>query len=405
MKQRPLQWNVFRDDGGQAITEFVIVIPILLLFFFAMLQYFANVQASQLGNYAAFVAARVYAVRASIDANDAKDKAQKAAAMVLAPIARPVPGEIGGDTAVSSIVGTSLNTLQSVLGSKFANYITGYGMAEYVRLNSSLLGGSVTITNEGSPKQVDVIINYPQPVFIPGLAGLWNFVAGDKVYYGMKSLRKGLSGVPSYVLPVYETANQAQQFSQLLAQYDPGAASSLSSLASSLPTVMLPYINIQSKCSIGYSDWGSKDPDYRPREHANTDDSDSSGTSTNQDLANTQKNMDQMNQDKTTYDNAVNDAKAKCQALCTADDNLAAAHQKDDPIINDPNASASAKSAAQVDLQNAIKAQKQAKNDNDTAQRNLNSATSSFQSDLNNLNNESSVGKQSSLPSIPCGCN
>jgi chromosome segregation ATPase len=168
---------------------------------------------------------------------------------------------------------------------------------------------------------------------------------------------------------------------------------------------MLPYINIQSKCSIGYSDWGSKDPDYRPREHANTDDSDSSGTSTNQDLANTQKNMDQMNQDKTTYDNAVNDAKAKCQALCTADDNLAAAHQKDDPIINDPNASASAKSAAQADLQNAIKAQQQAKSANDTAQKNLNSATSSFQNDLNNLNNESSVGKQSSLPSIPCGCN
>ena len=76
MKQRTLQWNVVKDDGGQAMTEFVIVIPIILLFFFAMLQYFANVQASQLANYAAFVSARVYAVRASIDANDANDKAR-----------------------------------------------------------------------------------------------------------------------------------------------------------------------------------------------------------------------------------------------------------------------------------------------------------------------------------------
>ncbi len=51
--------DVILDDGGQALTEFVIVIPIVLLFFFAMVQYFSIVQATQLENYAAFVAARV----------------------------------------------------------------------------------------------------------------------------------------------------------------------------------------------------------------------------------------------------------------------------------------------------------------------------------------------------------
>ncbi len=62
MKRRNLRWNIIPDEGGQALTEFVIVIPVILLFFFSMVQYFSIVQASQLGNYAAFVAARVYAV-------------------------------------------------------------------------------------------------------------------------------------------------------------------------------------------------------------------------------------------------------------------------------------------------------------------------------------------------------
>jgi len=309
MKQRPLQWNVFRDDGGQALTEFVIVIPIILLLFFAMLQYFAVVQAAQLGNYAAFCAARVYAVRASVDANDAQDKAETAAALVLAPIARPVPGEIGGATGLSSVVGGAMNGLQSILGNNFANFLTGYAMAKYVRLNSSLLGGSVTITKQGTPTQVDVTINYPQPVFIPGLAGLWNFVTGDKIYYSMKSLRQGLSGVPSYILPVYETADQAQQLAQLLAQFDPSAASSISSIASSLPTVMLPYINVQSKCSIGYSGWSGA-----PRLPDDTDDT--SGTDTN--LSNTAQNVQDYQKANSNYTNAVNAAKIDCQSVTQA---------------------------------------------------------------------------------------
>jgi len=394
MKHRTIHWNVVRDDGGQAMTEFVIVIPIVLLFFFAMLQYFEDVQAAQLGNYAAFCAARVYAVQESVDPNDAQAKAQKAAAMAMAPIARPVPGEIGGNTGVSSVVGSGLNSLQSILGNNFANFISGYAMAEYVRFNSSLLGGSVTVTNEGSPAQVDATINYPQPIFMPGLAGLWNFVTGDKIYYSMKPLRQGLSGIPSDILPIYEAADQAQQLSQLLAQFDPSAASSISSLAASLPVVMLPYLNIQSKCSMGYENWQFYN--NGPRLHATASDTDDTGTSTENQGA--EQNIQKSQQDQKNYTNAVNDVKSKCESLCTADQNLASAHQKDDPIIqnqgNPPPYTADQVAAANQDLQGYVQAQSDAEKANGTAQSNLSSAQQSLQTDTGQ-----------SVPSLPCNCN
>ena len=383
-----------RNDSGQAMTEFVIVIPIVLLFFFAMLQYFEDVQAAQLGNYAAFCAARVYAVQESVDPNDAQAKAQKAAAMAMAPIARPVPGEIGGATGVSSVVGSGLNSLQSILGNNFANFISGYAMAEYVRFNSSLLGGSVNVTKQGSPEQVDATINYPQPIFIPGLAGLWNFVTGDKIYYSMKPLRQGLTGVPSYVLPVYEAADQAQQLSQLLAQFDPSAASSISSLAASLPTVMLPYINIESKCSLGYENWQYYN--NGPRLHATDDDNDDTGTSTENQGA--EQNIQKSQQDQTDYQNAVNDAKAKCGSLCTADQNLASAHQRDDPIIqnqgNPPPYTAAQVAAAQQDLSGYESAQSAASSANSASQSKLSSAQQAVQSDTGQ-----------NMPSMSCNCN
>ncbi len=388
MKQRTLQWNVVKDDGGQAMTEFVIVIPIILMFFFAMLQYFADVQASQLGNYAAYVAARVYAVDNSVDASGSQGEAEKAAAMALAPIARPVPGEIGGPTSVGSDIGGVLNT---VLGSGLGNYVAGYAMAKYVRLNSSILGGSVIVTNEGSPMQVDVTINYPQPVFIPGLAGMWNFVTGDKIYYSMKPLRQGLSGIPSYVLPVYETADQAQQFSQLLAQYDSGAASSISSIVSSIPVVMLPYINIQSKCSMGYANWQKYDGG--PRLPPTGSDSDSTGTSTDGQAA--QQKLEQSQKDEEAYKTAVADAKTKCNTYCNAQTDLNNAHGRDDATIAKGNTKDNPGYQQAVDdLAKFQKARDDAYNANNQAQTTLTQDQQAVENDTGQ-----------SINPMPCSCN
>ena len=387
MRSRRLKFlGLLKDDQAVALTEFAIVIPIVLLFFFALLQYFSVAQASQLANYAAFVAARVYAVRASIDPDDAQDKAQTAAAMAMAPVAAPVPGELGGPN-VGSDFGSFLNP---VMGSKIGNFLAGYAMAKYVRLNSDLLGGSVTAKVQGDPKQVDVTISYPQPVFIPGLMEMWNFVMGDRIYQSMKPLRQGLSGIPSKVLPVYETADQTQSLQNLLNQFDSGMAGKIGSIGSSIPTVLLPYINVQSKCSIGYSDWGSKDPEYRPRMPATGNESDPSAGGDPK-LANTVNNLQNAQKDQQTYKDALADAKQKCADLVQADQNLQSAHLRDDPIINDPKASASAKAAAQADLQQFQDARDAAAAASADAQNTLSAAQQQVQQD---------TGQQ--LPGMTC---
>ncbi|HSY43395.1 MAG TPA: TadE/TadG family type IV pilus assembly protein [Candidatus Acidoferrum sp.] len=320
MKRRTLQWKVLPDEGGQALTEFVIVIPIVLLFFFAMLQYFSIVQATQMGNYAAFVAARVYAVSESCDTN-AQTEAQTAAAIVLAPIARPVPGEIGGDTSLGSAVNDLESTLGSFTGTKLGadiyDYASGYLMANYIRLNPNILGGSLTcgLTNftSSSPTQVVVTLNYPQPIYVPGLAEMWNFITGSNIYQSLNPTAQGLSGIPKYLLPLYAGTLPGQNYLSDLSEYDSGAANSLqsfgSSLLSDLPTVLLPYVNIQSECAIGYSGWSGvpRTPD---------DTSDSSATDTN--LDNSEQNIQNYNTANSNYTNAVNAAKTQCQDATNA---------------------------------------------------------------------------------------
>lgn len=391
MKRRALRWNVFPDDGGQALTEFVIVIPIVLLFFFAMVQYFSIVQASQLGDYAAFCAARVYAVSGAVDTN-AQDEAESAASIALAPIARPVPGEIGGNTSIGQDVTSLVSDMnQAVSGSALASdaldYCEGYFMAKYVRFNSSLLGGSVTITNEGSPAQVDVAINYPQPIYIPGLAGLWNFVGHDNIYSGLSQNAQGLTGITGQLLPIYAGNSSIQNFSADLSEYDSGASVSLNNLVSSLPVVLLPYVNIQSKCSMGYSAWSGT-----PRVPPGADAVDNSGDNTNDPAGQVQA----ATQAESTYTNDVNTAANDCHSLCTAKSNYEAAQNRDNPIIDNPHSSQLAIAEAQADLNGYQKTYTDAQTTYSTDQSNLSSASQQVQQYL----------PGQTLPPPPdCNCN
>jgi hypothetical protein len=314
MKRRTLQWNVIPDEGGQALTEFVIVIPIVLIFFFSMVQYFSIVQATQLGNYAAFEAARVYSVRGAVDTN-AVSEATIAASLAMSPVARPVPGEIGGSSlsTISSAISDITSILSTIIGSQATDILEGYGMAEYVRYNSDLLGGSVNCSvtnfNFNSPTQVVVSINYPQPIYIPGLAELWKFLGPSNIYSGTQPLANGLTGIPKYLLPVYAGNLPGQSYLNDLQQYDSGAATSLESLynnlASDLPTVLLPYVNIQSECAMGYYAWSGivRGPDMIP----NTQ-------STNDPLA----QVEQTEQAQQAYSNAMENAKQACQNVTNA---------------------------------------------------------------------------------------
>jgi len=386
MKRRTLHWNVVGDDGGQAMTEFVIVIPIVLMFFLAMVQYFYIVQASQLGNYAAFVAARAYAV--SGHDSDPLDEATTAACIALAPIARPMPGEIGGNTAFGSFANSIISTISSIassstLGQDIYNFGSGYAMAKYVRLKSSILGGSITATKQGTPAQVDVTINYPQPIFIPGLSGMWNFVTGTRIYAGMKPLRQGLTGITSDILPVYEGADALQGFAQQLAQFDPGAASSLNQFVSSLPVIMLPYVNVQSKCSLGYSDWSGV-----PRLKDTTDDN----SQTNQPAATGQASAIQQTQkDQKTYQDDANAASTACSNLGTANANLTAAQNNYNSVMNNKNSTAQQKADAQTQLSQAQTAQSSAETANSNAQSKVNDSAATVNNDYSQLGQTTQV--------------
>lgn len=381
MKRRTLQWNVVLDDGGQALTEFVIVIPIVLLFFFAMLQYFSIVQATQLGNYAAFVAARVYAVSESCDTNAAAE-AQTAAAIVLAPIARPVPGEIGGDTSIGTAVTGFESTLQGTLGKidgtfgdDIYDFGAGYLMANYIRLNPNILGGSVScsLTNytTSSPTQVVVTINYPQPIYVPGLAEMWNFLTGSNIYQSLNPSAQGLTGIPKYLLPLYAGTLPGQNYLSDLSEYDSSAASSLQSfgnnLLNAMPTVLLPYVNVQSECAIGYSGWSGvvRTADDTP---------DTSATDTN--LDNSEQNIQDYNTANSNYTNAVNVAKTQCQDATNACGK-----------INADNATISEISAIPPNKRTAAQNQElsDAQSDLPTQQGNLSTAESNLEQDNANV--------------------
>jgi len=231
MKNRASISGIIKDDRAQALTEFAITIPVILLFFFMFLQYFVIVRTSQLANYAAFVAARSYAVHATVDgATEAKDMATKAAAMAFAPVASLEPGEVAGIG--GSLSGLVPSGLPSIFSSA-ADLVEGYFVAYKIRLNSSIGGGSVNISTNGSPPQIDVEINYPQPVYIPGLAELWALVAGNKIYTSLKPLHQGLTGIPGTGLPLIEGWEAAQQ-----------VGSQFGTELPNLPTPLFPYINV-----------------------------------------------------------------------------------------------------------------------------------------------------------------
>jgi TadE-like protein len=316
MKQRRLQWKIIPDEGGQALTEFVIVIPIMLLFFFAMIQYFSIVQASQLGNYAAFVAARVYSVNESWDSTNAPDEAQKAASIVLAPIARPALNEIGGDTSFGSDISSIMSDLNSINGGKLLNDVRtfgeGYAMAQYVRFNSDLLGGSVSCSltnyNGGTVTQVVVTIDYPQPIYVPGLTGLWKMLGGTNIYAALNPQAANLTGIPKYLLPIYAGNSDLQNDVSQLSQYDSSLGSTVQNFISGLPVVILPYIDVQSECSIGYSAWSGtvRLPDSID---------DNSETNNNSPVNQESQLFSQAQSDQTQYTNACNTASSACTTM------------------------------------------------------------------------------------------
>ena len=249
MEKRLQLEGIIRDDKAVALTEFCIVMPVVMFFFLAILQYFEFVRTAQMVNYAAYVSARSYAVLHS------EQDAKYAATMALAP----VPGNIN-ITGVVPGVESILESLSGLLpgGERYVNgglnayfFLTmggftittnsvnitssssGGGLANFV---GGLAGGS-SWQSPSSVEQVNVSINYPQFINIPGFQGLWVMLAGNGLPQSLQKLY--------YDYQMYQLANG-------LPVTDIGLS------------YLLAYgcVNIPAKCSTGYEAWGDPN-DYQ----------------------------------------------------------------------------------------------------------------------------------------------
>jgi len=228
MDQRLETNGIIRDDQGVALTEFCIVMPVVLFLFLVILQYFEIVRAAQMVNYAAYVSARSYAVLHD------PDKARNAAVMAIAPISNNV-----GITSFGGLWGGGLSGLSSFFGN-LAGAIPGgqsatrYGNGLLSAYASLSFGNFLVTTNSISGSQltqVNVSINYPQFINIPGFESLWKMLAGNDPLASLK-----------YYYQTYVWAKG-------VASIDEVAALALAEGC----------VNVPGKCSTGYESWGNAD--------------------------------------------------------------------------------------------------------------------------------------------------
>lgn len=155
--------NIISNSGGQAMLEFTIVFPVLISIIVGIIQIALVVNAVSLGNYAAFVAARSYAV------HRCSRLAKRAAAIVYAPVSVKIPGEI-----ISGVPSLVLGNLAPFLtGIPGLNLVERYQIA-YKRTTVSpakrmifrggLFGGGVEV--------VEMTVEHNFPLWIFGIGWL-----------------------------------------------------------------------------------------------------------------------------------------------------------------------------------------------------------------------------------------
>jgi len=249
--RRLLKSEDFRCDArGVALTEFCIVIPVVLIFFMSMLQYVEILQTAQLGDYAAYVAARAYSVRfkaaAQPDNYTPMQAAQDAAEMALAPAASLTPLPVPGLSSLES----GLGQLLSLMGSSNAKaFGVGYTNAKLL----FAFGGVFQTPKEtqvGSHYEEQVAINYPQQINVPGLASLWNML-------GENGQQPSLISDPEQYLQDIEAEAETGQSS--------ASAMSVSLVKLGNQTdyelewlTGMPYINIPCNARAGSEVWSGK---------------------------------------------------------------------------------------------------------------------------------------------------
>lgn len=190
------------DTEGQAMTEFVIVVPVVLLAFFAAMQTVVIGEAVQYCNYAAFAAARSYATSyAKFQRENDPDphrsasvRARCVAAMALAPVSHGMNYMLmfPGDTTRFSTGELTSGMIATRVGSNTQDalkqqLLEGFTVAFVYRIEGFRI---IRPASDRDPRAtVDCRFTYRLPLAVPGLASIWSYLRQKEVQGGDTSER------------------------------------------------------------------------------------------------------------------------------------------------------------------------------------------------------------------------
>ncbi len=272
MKKSQRIRNIIKDDAAQAMTEYVIVIPAVLLMFFATIQTGVIIQSAQLANYAAFAAARSYATSYSKfkhenggDADQAHDDARKraknAAALVMAPVSHAQNGE---GLAIWQPIRDSVANFSPPLVQDAVAMVEGFLVASLYRIQGFTI--SRPASDASSTATVACSFEYWTPISVPGLVEIWNFMdrAGRGGEHRDTERMQDYFNIESPLLSsdLNDQINQALGILDGLGQWIPGIADVSDNIEDGLLDVFgigfigSPYnVHLQAKCRVGFEPW------------------------------------------------------------------------------------------------------------------------------------------------------
>lgn len=262
------------DDTAQALVEYVIAIPVVLLMFFAAVQTGVFAQTSQLTTYAAFAGARSYATSYSLFAeetgsaedahNQAVDRAKRAATLIMAPVSHAQSGEA---LMIWNPIRNVVSGLPSIV-QDVAALTEGYVVASLYRMREFDVTDVAQQGGADSPTaSIRCSFTYLIPVNLPGLVEVWDYLDRERHGAAHRNTERMVDYFHGDLLPIAgaeinDAVAGAIDFLEGLEQWVPGISSIRVTLEdalldiSSLGVLGSPYnIRVAAQARVGFEPW------------------------------------------------------------------------------------------------------------------------------------------------------